>query len=733
MRKFLKVLAFIFLAFAVIILCSGLIVLASVKDFNLDAEKLNNKSVKVDYYDDTGTVFYSEYLGGKGDFISLEKLSKNTLNAFISIEDKRFYKHNGVDFIRILGATFSNVKSMSFKEGGSTISQQLIKNTHLSNEKTLKRKFAEIKITKQLEKRYTKNEILEIYLNTIYFGKGAYGINSASKAYFNKTADKLTLNEASTLAGIIKAPSKYSPTTNYQNCLDRKNLVLKTMLDNGYISKEVYKNTIDLPIILTENTDNLHFSPYILAVKNEFENTLNNNPYLIKGNVKIYTYLSSDLQKQICDISVANLPKTDKSQIIINSKNNGVIAFYTNNSIYKRNPASCVKPWLVYAPMINDKVITESTVIKDEKVDFNGYTPNNYGGKWFGNVTVKTALSKSLNIPAVKLLNGYTLEKANEYTKKMGVDIKNGNLTYALGGIDGGMTLQQLCDCYSTFNSNGYFTSSAFIDKIYIDNLLTYNRKPINISVFSPETAYVINDILKESVISGTSKNLKGFDFDVCAKTGTNGNSNGNLDAYSISYTTNHIIGVWLGNSDGSFMPNSVSGGTYPTIFNREMLKILYKNRKPNNFIAPSGIIRSSIDEETLLKEEKTYLTTELDGALYYYIIGTEPKEFKNIENLINDDILENKITLKNGIVEILIKNDSYNKLKVVKKRKNFTKTIYNGEFLSKFSDKLVDFGEYQYTLYLTDIHDKIHVITMPKVNYTKSSLSIFDNDWWDN
>ena len=154
MRKFLKVLAFIFLSFAVIILCSGLIVLASVKDFNLDAEKLNNKSVKVDYYDDTGTVFYSEYLGGKGDFISLEKLSKNTLNAFISIEDKRFYKHNGVDFIRILGATLSNVKSMSFKEGGSTISQQLIKNTHLSNEKTLKRKFAEIKITKQLEKRY---------------------------------------------------------------------------------------------------------------------------------------------------------------------------------------------------------------------------------------------------------------------------------------------------------------------------------------------------------------------------------------------------------------------------------------------------------------------------------------------------------------------------------------------------------------------------------------------------
>ena len=315
----------------------------------------------------------------------------------------------------------------------------------------------------------------------------------------------------------------------------------------------------------------------------------------------------------------------------------------------------------------------------------------------------------------------------------MGIDIKNGNLTYALGGIDGGMTLKELCDCYSTFNDNGNFTSSAFIDKIYVNNLLTYNRKINKVNVFSPQTAYIINDILKESVISGTSKNLKGFDFDICAKTGTNGNSNGNLDAYSISYTSNHIIGVWLGNSDGSYMSNTVSGGTYPTIYNREMLKILYKNYKPNNFAMPSGIIESKIDEEILLKEEKTYLSNDTNSASYYYIIGTEPKEYLIKENLSKEDIIENKINLNNGIVEILIKNNYYKQLKIIQKHKNFTKTVYNGEFINKFTEKLANFGEYQYTLRLTDLYGKTHVITMPKINFTKKSLSILDNDWWDN
>lgn len=730
MKKILKILAFILVVFLIVCVCALLCIAVSVSGYSLDENKLKNKSIKVDYYDNTGSVFYSEYLNESGDFISIDKLSKNTLNAFISIEDKRFFKHNGVDYYRILGATISNIKSASFKEGASTITQQLVKNTHLTNEKTLKRKFAEIKIAKQLEKRYSKMQILEKYLNTIYFGNGAYGINSASKRYFNKTADKLTLNEACLLAGIIKAPSKYSPIDNYDNSISRKNVVLKSMLKNGYVTKSEYNNCINEQVIVLKNNENQLFSPYLLGVKSELEELFSLNPYTIDKNLKVYTYLDVDLQKEICDIKIKSAPNTDKSKIIINSKNSGVIAFYTNNSIYKRTPASCVKPWLVYAPMINEKLITESSVINDSKIDFNGYSPKNYGGSYSGNVTVKTALSKSLNVPSVKLLNSFTLEKANEYSKKFGLDIKNGNLSYALGNINGGMTLKELCDCYSTFTDNGKYTKSAFIDKIYFDNKLIFTRKSNKLQVFSSETAFIINDILKESINSGTSKNLKGFDFDLCAKTGTNGNSSGNLDAYSISYTPNHIIGVWLGNSDNSIMPNSVSGGTYPTIYNREILKILYKDTKPISFSMPSGIVKCKIDEKTLINEQKTYLSEY--GVDYYYIKGTQPKEFLNDKSPIDISNLDSKITIKNGIVEILINDNSYKNLKIERFNKRFKKTIYNGTFIDKITDKLVDFGEYQYTLYLTDLSDKIHILKLPKVNFNKKSLSILDNDWWD-
>ncbi len=729
MRKLFKIFAFIFIVFIVVAVCFIFCMMVSVSGYSLDVSKLKNKSIKVDYYDKNGEIFYTDNLGYKGDFISIDKLNKNTINAFVSIEDKRFFNHNGIDYVRILGATLSNIKSASYKEGGSTISQQLIKNTHLSSEKTLKRKFAEIKITKQLEKRFTKNQILEKYLNTIYFGNGAYGINNASKVYFNKTADKLTLSEACLLAGIIKAPSKYSPFDNYENSKSRKDLVLKTMLNNGFIDKTTYLSAIDKDVEVIKSTDNKVYSPYVLGVKSELEKILSVNPYILNKNVKIYTFLDKDIQKEISELTVLNCPKTDKSQIIINSKNNGIIAFYTNNSILKRNPASCVKPWLVYAPMINDKVITESTVITDEAIDFNGYSPKNYGGKFYGNVTVKTALANSLNVPAVKLLSGYTLEKANNYTNKMNVNLLNCDLTCALGGIKNGMTLNELCDCYSPFANNGIYNNSAFIDKVYIENSLIYNYKPNNVSVFSPGTAFIINDILKEGVKSGTSKNLNVFDFDICAKTGTNGTKNGNTDAYSISYTPNHIIGVWLGNIDGSNMPNTITGGTYPTIYNREMVKILYKNNKPDTFTIPSRVIKANIDEETLLKEQKTYLSNT--GTDYYYIKGTEPKEFL-IEN-ISDNIkkLKNKITLNDGLVEIFIPDINYKKLKIVRSYKHNKKTIYNGIYKSKINDKLYDFGEYEYTLYLTDSANKIHVFKLPKVNYTKKSLSILDNDWW--
>ena len=228
MKKTIKI--FLIVIFSIFLIVSAFLLFFHITliDVKFDKNRLINLNHTVTCYDSNGEIFSVESNG-----VSVsdnEEIPEHTKQAFISIEDKRFYKHNGIDFKGLLRATFNNIKSFSLKEGASTISQQLIKNTHLSNEKTLKRKFSEIKLTRELEKQYDKNKILETYLNTIYFGDGCYGITTASKHYFNKSPSELNINESAVLAGIIKAPSNYSPVNNYEKCFERKNLVLKEML-----------------------------------------------------------------------------------------------------------------------------------------------------------------------------------------------------------------------------------------------------------------------------------------------------------------------------------------------------------------------------------------------------------------------------------------------------------------------------------------------------------------------
>ena len=251
MKTVLKTILFIF---ALIIICLvGLIFYYNVSTSNikLDESKLINLERTVTYYDSSGKVF-AEEVNGK-TISEIDKIPEHTLNAFVSIEDKRFYKHNGIDYKGLFRATLNNVKSFSFKEGASTISQQLIKNTHLSSEKTLNRKFAEIKLARQLENKYSKKEILEKYLNTIYFGDNCYGISCASMHYFAKTPAQLDINESAMLAGIIKAPSNYSPFVDYERCIKRKNVVLNEMFEQGYINEQQFIENKNKELLLTDN------------------------------------------------------------------------------------------------------------------------------------------------------------------------------------------------------------------------------------------------------------------------------------------------------------------------------------------------------------------------------------------------------------------------------------------------------------------------------------------------
>ncbi len=717
---FLILLSLVFSVFAYLIIV--------LRDYNLDENKLKTNLITYEFYDYNDDLAVKETFGGKNAYVKIKDLNKNTLNAFIAIEDRNFYNHNGFSVKRIIGATINNLKSMSLKEGGSTISQQLIKNTHLNSKKTIKRKLIELKITMQLEKRCSKNEILEKYLNTIYFGKGNYGIESASQYYFGKNAKNLTLNESAVLAGIIKSPKTYSPSLSIENSFARKNLVLRCMYDCGFISQNQLNSNLSKEILLNQGNISSYLDNYVYAVKNEIDNLSVVDPYQ-NSTVKVYTFLDKNLQRQIYDVKVNEVEKYNKSQIVINNKNKGIIAFYGNNSNLKRCPASCVKPWLVYAPMIDDKYITSSSVVSDSYVNYNGYSPKNYNDKFLGNVTVKDALKLSLNVPSVKLVDGYTIKKINKYTQKLGVKIDNEGLSCALGSIKGGLSLKELCDKYLVFSNNGNYDKSSFINKIVINNKVVYKKTINETNVFSNETAFIISDILKDSVKSGTSKNLNCFNFDLCAKTGTNGVNEGNLDAYSIAYTKNHTVGVWIGNEDNSIMPNSITGGTYPTIFTREILSLLYKNSKPDNFDVPSGVIKLNIDKNALINSQELLIDTKNNGEDFYFIKGTEPKNVKNLSEI---KVNYYDISLNNNLITIKNSCDNSQKLKIIKNYQGKDEIIYYDKYIESFDYLLKSDGIYNFTLLFENEYGNSKKVNLKSIKYTKNLNNIQNKDWWN-
>lgn len=532
-------------------------------NINLDKNKLVDMNSSVEIYDGKGNIL-DEWSDGKS-ITDLGDIPDYTLNAFVAIEDKRFYSHNGTDFKGFLRAAFNNLKSLSFKEGASTISQQLIKNTHLSGEKTLKRKLAEIKLAGQLEKEYSKKEILEMYVNTIYFGDGCYGITKAANNYFGVSPSELTVNQSAALAGMIKAPALYSPKMSLKNCNARKNLVLKEMYEQKYITEEEYNKSKNIEITCVENDADIS-SPYLKLVKNELDRFIEKTAQSFL-KLKVYTYYDREMQS-VLEKAVENSDvQTDKKAVILDNQNK-IKAFYSTCGDTARQLGSTVKPLAVYAPAIDMNVIDSCTLLNDEKINFNGYAPSNYKNKYYGYVSAKFALSKSLNSCAVKLLNDCGTENCLAYLKKTDIPVTENDaaLCLALGATEHGATLIEISGAYGAFINQGLYSSPSVIGKICNEQGKTvYSDSEIPVRIYGEDTAFIINDMLKNTVNEGTAKKLSGLKIPLAAKTGTVGTEKGNTDAYCVSYNGDNIVACWLGNADGTLMPNSISGGTKPT------------------------------------------------------------------------------------------------------------------------------------------------------------------------
>ncbi|MGN1227769.1 MAG: transglycosylase domain-containing protein [Christensenellales bacterium] len=726
-NKITKILHIALISLMILMCFFGVFLIYLYNTTNLDDELLTEISNPSLIYDNSNTLLNDNVQGLP--YVKIDNLNQYTIDAFTSIEDKEFYNHNGINIKRIAGALISNVASGEIKEGASTITQQLIKNTHLTNDKTFDRKIKEIILALKLEKQYSKDEIMEMYLNAIYFGNGCYGIESASRFYFGKSASELDINESAILAGIIKSPAYYSPLKHESNIIERKNLVLNEMYtDNAITLSEKAKNqnkTLDLNVQNT-NFDNQY--AYMNSAITEASNILNITPNQLTANkYKIYTYFDKNTSEQLAH-SVAHNTNAMHNAIVVDNKTGGIIAF---NSSYtfgatniQRNPASTIKPILVYGPSIEYGKIYPCSLLKDEPTTYeDNYTPKNISNKYYGLISADEALAKSLNIPAINLLKEIGIEKCKSFAKKCGInfDSSDKGLSLALGAMKYGITIQDLINAYLPFANNGNMIQSTFIKKIEDANgNIIYSHNTLTKNVMSEETAYLVGKMMKKTTEIGTCKSLGSLPFEVHAKSGTNGtkDENYNTDALCIAQTTSHTSCMWYFSKDNkaeNLLENVSTSQLSPTLKLKTLLENMYKDNKPQAFTKPQNITTLKLDTisyengelelATLNTPERYVKECEFNKK---YTPKTISKNFTSITStILNKTQNQNSITLSFTTLK-------HQKYELYKKYKQNNKEIEKLLQTTKGKNDLITYTDtditpnIEYTYYIKIYNDAI-------------------------
>ncbi len=654
--------------FLIIGLLTFILFLSFSSNSHFEKNKLINTNLKIDVYDSKNNLISDKNMFNN-QYVKLENINQETIDAFISIEDKNFYNHNGINIKRIGGALIKNILNGKTIQGASTISQQLIKNTHLTSEKTYSRKLKEIILALQMEKSLSKDEILENYLNVIYFGNNIYGIENASQFYFSKSTNELNLEESALLAGIIKSPANYCPINNTENCLKRRNLVLSEMQKDGKITIEQKNSAIKNPIklIINENFDHGQNSYSQCAIEEASKILKIPAKQIALAEYKIYTHFNLEKQKALIE-SVNNQELSfDQAGISINNKTRGVEAFYAKSAYSvlktKRQPGSTIKPILVYGPAINENILSPATKILDEEININGYSPNNYSKNYSGYVSVREAISKSINIPAVKTLSYVGIPKAKRYCERLGIkfDENDNGYALALGGMTFGTDLKTLTGAYTIFANNGNFIPASFITKITDKNgKVLYTPLNIEDQVLREDSNFLTLSTLQTCAKEGTAKKLSSLPYMVAAKTGTVGNNINNSDAYSIALTQNDTVGIWIGDLKNNNIGN-LTGGNQPTAIIKTYFNKIYKTNTPKDFDMPSSVQKVEIDSIELEKNNiilkandyipKRYIVEEIFSRFNL------PKEKSTNFLKLNPAQLSGKVENSNYILEFEAEN----------------------------------------------------------------------------
>lgn len=631
----------------------------------LDPVRLTTMAQTGAIYDKDGE--YVTSLVGKENrtVIDTSLLPAHVVNAFLAAEDLRFYKHPGFDVTRIIGAVLTNVRDGAFSQGASTISQQLIKLSHLSSQKTIARKLEEIHLALQLENQYTKAEILDMYLNFIYFGQGAYGIQAAAEVTFGVDAAALSPAQAAALAAAIKAPSLYSLQSAPDNNRERREYILALMLEENMLTQAEYDAALTEELTV-QGTQQLQtdYGWFVDAVLDEAEALLSvSAETLLGGGYRIDTTLDTEMQRIMeaqYETDVFPADHTDGTPVqaasaAVDTASGAVRAivggreYVTRRGLnratqLRRQPGSALKPLAVYAPAIESAGWTCASVILDEPTAFGTYKPRNAGNAYYGNVTVRTALKNSLNIPAVKVLQSIGVATSRRYLQSVGIELddRDCNLSLALGSMTYGASPVQMAAAYVPFANGGTYYAPYFIEKITDrDGTVIYAHETNGSTVLSAQSAYLMTSLLKTVISSGTGTRLSSAGTPVAGKTGTvNETGGGNRDVWMAAYTPELSTAVWMGydNPDSTHrLPNRVSGGTNPASLARNFLRAYYTDRKKVDFTKPSGLVNATIDKKAIEWRGEAMLATSLTPKDYriseLFLDGTQPKKKSDVWN----------------------------------------------------------------------------------------------------
>lgn len=525
------------------------------------------------------------YIGKKRRiFVPLKKIPPHVIKAFIAAEDANFYKHKGIDFLSVLRALYKNIIHGRIVQGGSTITQQVVRALLLSPERTIQRKIKEIILAWQIEKHLTKNEILTIYLNHIYLGEGAYGVEAAALTYFNKHVWELNLNEAAVIAGLPPAPSRYNPLKNPKLAIARRNYVLRRMAEVGYISWDTAKYISSQPIMLNPKNVNIpiYAAYFIDAVKTELSQIL--SPKIIEqGGLKIQTTLDLEWAKRAYENAIRTLNRLffnrefpEIAAVCLNNEDGGVRVLiggknYAQSSfnraiLAKRQPGSAFKPF-IWATAIDDGILLPDSTIPDEPIVLPGvnngkdWSPKNYDNKYMGPISLKDGLAYSRNTVSVRIALLLGLDKIKEMVEKLEFRFNQPiNYSIALGTYE--VTPLELTRAYTIFPNMGILVKPYFIekiyDKIYTPSKILYQHFPENKPIISVHTAYVMNNFMQAVVQYGTGTCAKKLGVPVAGKTGT---TEEYKDAWFVGYTPRYTCGVWVGYDKNKTLKRGETGG----------------------------------------------------------------------------------------------------------------------------------------------------------------------------